>query len=148
MHLIDKSTILKALKEPFNFILYYEEEGFLKPHYYIILPTQKIDELIVLTMITSQIDKIEAKYKNNQEALKCLIYADETIMPILIKKSVIDCNTPKKATIDEILSMQKLKIVKTTIPKEFIREISKKINGSKFPRPNIKKMIDLSIIKE
>lgn len=143
--MIDKDELSKALSAPLNFALYFEEEGFLKPHYYIILPAQNRDEIIVLAMITSQIEKIQKLYKNDENGLNSLIYVDETCLSFLIKGSVIDCNSPRRTTIDKILSLPKLKLIENiAIPAQLIRDIAQKISGSKKVRPNIKKAIDLS----
>ena len=55
-------------------------------------------------------------------------------------------SAPRKATINEILSKDKLRLQKGDIPKELIKNITKAINNSNRVRPNIKKQIDLSKI--
>lgn len=144
--MIDKSALINAINNPLNFVLYFEDTDFAKPHYYIILPTQKADEFIILTMITSQIQKRKNKYKTDEKALKSLIFVNENDLNFLVTSSVIDCNDPRKATINEILSKDKLKLQKGDIPKELIKNITKAINNSNRVRPNIKKQIDLSKI--
>ena len=142
--MVDKSGIAEAINDPLNFVLYFEEDGFLKPHYYIILPTNSSDEFVILTMITSQIEKIKTRYRNNENALSSLMYIDGGDLSFLLKSSVINCNSPRKVTIDEILQMDKLRVEKACIPARIIRDIARKINASKAPKPNLKKSIDLS----
>nr|DAO57078.1 MAG TPA: hypothetical protein [Caudoviricetes sp.] len=146
--MIDKDKLIKALDDPLKFVLYFEESGFDKPHYYIILPTRDKNEIIILSMITSQIDKKLKVYKDDKVALESLLYVDGEILDFLIKESLIDCNTPFKTNIDEILKKDKLSLKKANIPLSLVKDIAKKINNSKAPRLNLKKSIDLSKLSD
>ena len=145
--MLDRSELLEAVAGPLNFALYFEDEGFGRPHYYIILPTQNKDEVVVLSMITSQIDKKKEFYKDDEASLQNLVYVDENDLSFLIKPSVIDCNSSTKTTVSELSRMSKLRLIRNlTISRELIIRIAKAINASKLTKPSIKKSIDLSKI--
>lgn len=146
--MIDKDRLIKALDDPLKFVLYFEKSGFDKPHYYIILPTRDKNEIIILSMITSQINKKLKVYKDDKVALESLLYVDGKILDFLIKESLIDCNTPFKTNIDEILKKDKLSLKKANIPLSLVKDIAKKINNSKAPRLTLKKSIDLSKLSD
>ena len=110
--MLDRSELLEAVTAPLNSALYFEDEGFGRPHYYIILPTQNKDEVVVLSMITSQIDKKREFYKDDEASLQNLIYVDENDLSFLIKPSVIDCNSPAKTTVSELSRMNKLRLIR------------------------------------
>ena len=114
--MIDKDKLIKALDDPLKFVLYFEESCFDKPHYYIILPTRDKNEIIILSMITSQINKKLKVYKDDKVALDSLLYVDGEILDFLTKESLIDCNTPFKTNIDEILKKDKLSLKKSKYP--------------------------------
>lgn len=141
------TDINEVLLNPLSYVLYFEEEGFNKPHYYLILPTKNYNDFIILTMITSQIQKRECFYEKDLDAKDCLVYVSPDELSFLIKQSIIDCNKPLRISYQELILKPKLKALKTTINASLITNIAAKINSSKRIKPAIKKCIDLSKLK-
>ncbi|RUT51006.1 hypothetical protein [Campylobacter fetus] len=138
-------TLDTAINNPFEYTLYFRDVDtsgrvFDKPHYYIILPTIT-NELIVLSMITSQVEKVLKKYENiDQDTL--VILSKEDIPDILTKeKSIIDCNIVKVTTLQELYRKMDLKIFKAHISKELIEKIYNGIQKSPVVKTKIKKNI-------
>lgn len=135
-----EGQIRQALSAPLKNVIYFEERGYLKPHFYIILPSAK--EIIILAMISSQVLKIQ-RHSQRKESL---IFLDKKDVSILTKQSVIDCTKAFRIELDELLSKQKLKVVKADVSKDLIIQIAKVINKNPLAKPALKKSIDLSKI--
>lgn len=136
-----------ALLNPCESVLYFTEINFNKPHYYIIIPTQNSDKCVILTMLTSQIEKRLRYCKDNENYKNSILLIEKEKIDFLTAEiSLIDCNRPVIKTKDEILRYENLKIISTKIPREIIKEITKKINKSEQVKPSVKKLIDLSKI--
>ncbi|MCI6989084.1 MAG: hypothetical protein MR902_05880 [Campylobacter sp.] len=86
---MDRILLENALNNPLENILYFEENGYEKPHYYIILPTIDINKVVILSMITSQVKKRKEFYNKteNFSALQSLLEITENDLDILIKDS-------------------------------------------------------------
>jgi len=118
-------------------------------HNYITVPV-KDDSCLLLCIITSQISKREEYYGikvANKKALSSLVYVDSNDLPILTKRSVIDCNQAefirKKDLIEKIIddSTIETKLKVSNIPDKLKKEIIEAINNSPFVKPYIKEMI-------
>ncbi len=137
-----------AIKNPLKNILYFEDKGYKRPHFYIIIPTRDKETFIMLTMLTSQIKKRNEFYKNDEVALSCLHFVKDEELSFLTKDTLIDCNSIHLKTKEDILKSKKLQIKKVDIKANFLKELVKKINTSKKHKPSIKKKIDLSSISD
>ncbi|ALV65026.1 hypothetical protein [Campylobacter fetus] len=140
------------LNDQLHNILYFKEDiKWEKPHYYIIIPTQDTDKIVILSMITSQVEKRKSYYKENKKALECLVEVTNKEIPLLTYDiSLIDCNRTFETTKEELLTkFPDIKVYSKdiNIPINIINKIIAGINHSPMIKPNIKKLIDKSKLK-
>lgn len=127
-------------------VFYFEniehDEDNRKPHYHIAIKTNN-NEYIIVLMFTSQIEKREAHRASNLDAYSSLVYADETDFDFLVKKSVIDCNSPIYKTREELKAIiENFRVIETDIPDDFTNKLIEAIKTSPIVRRNIKKALD------
>jgi len=112
-------------------------------HFHIALKTNQ-DEYLVLSMITSQVEK-KLKYYNltNKSLIDSVVMIDGSDIDILDKDSCIDCNDPIYSTKEEIESIAiGLEYVEAKIDKNLRNKIIKAIKSSAKVRDEIKNSLD------
>ncbi len=109
-------------------------------HYHIALST-KNSKNIVLSMITSQVDK-KIKYYNlvNKDLLKSVISISNHDIDILDKNSCIDCNKPMYLTNEELYALvdDEITFIDIKIDSNLKYKIIKAIKDSDMVRDEIK----------
>ncbi len=109
-------------------------------HFHIALST-KDSKYIVLSMITSQVDK-KIKYYNliNKDLLKSVLPISNNDINIIDKDSCIDCNQPMYLTIEELFALveDKIEFIDIHIDSNLKNKIVKAIKGSDMIRDEIK----------
>lgn len=113
-------------------------------HFHIALQTNK-KEYLVLTMITSQVEK-KLKYYNltNKSLVNSVIMLDSNDLDILNKESCIDCNDPMYLTKEEIESLAvDLEYKDANINKNLRAKIINAIKSSAKVREEIKNSLEV-----
>lgn len=116
-------------------------------HFHIALKTNQ-DEYLVLSMITSQVEK-KIKYYTltNKSLVKSVLIINNNDIDILEKESCIDCNEPIYSTKEEIESIAlNLEYIEVKIDGSLKGKIIKAIKSSAKVRDEIKNSLgDISI---
>lgn len=109
-------------------------------HYHIALST-KDGKYIVLSMITSQVDK-KIKYYNltNKALIKGIVSISNNELSLLDRDSCIDCNQPMYVTNEELIALVKdeIKFINIKIESSLKNKIIKAIKASDMVRDEIK----------
>ena len=108
-------------------------------HFHIALKTNQ-DEYLVLSMITSQVEKRIKYYTlTNKSLVKSVVIINSNDIDILEKESCIDCNEPIYGTKEEIESIAlDLEYIEAKIDKHLKNKIIKAIKLSAKVRDEIK----------
>ena len=116
-------------------------------HYYLAIKTNN-DNYILLTMLTSQVEKKKIFYEDSPSLLSSLIQISASnitkISPRLHLDSCIDCNRPILKTNEELLANiaeNSFEYIDACIENSLIVEIIDAIKSSPQVRPNIKNTI-------
>lgn len=112
-------------------------------HFHIALKTNQ-DEYLVLSMITSQVDK-KIKYYTltNKSLVDSIIIINSNDIDILEKESCIDCNEPIYSTKEEIESIAlDIEYIEAKIDKHLKDKIIKAIKSSAKVRDEIKNSLE------
>ena len=114
------------------------------PKHYHISISIKDDSYILLTLITSQVEKKKRFYElSNPSLLESLIITSGNDIDILSKESCIDCNQPIFLTKEELLSKVdgNIEFIEAQIDKKLKEKILQSIKKSLMIRDEIKEQI-------
>jgi len=137
-----------AIKNPLSYVLYFKNPTHLSrdpkapPHYHIIIPINS-DECLLLTMLTSKVEKIKERYYDNDDCLSCLVEIKRAEIEFVYKNSVIDCNECLYLPKESLLNNPTLKVIpcEPFIDDKILDIIKKAIKKSKIVKLRIKKKI-------
>jgi len=113
-------------------------------HLHIVIPINDSD-YVLLTMITSQVEKRKGYYAHNPKALASVIDIEKDDLDLIRKESVIDCNKPLYQTREELATIISgdIEYIDVSIPDELIDRIKVGIVNSPLVKPIIKKSIEI-----
>jgi len=112
-------------------------------HYHISIKV-KNDNYVLLTLITSQVDKKKKFYElSNHTLLESLILISNNDIDVLSKESCIDCNQPIFLTTEELLAKidGDIEFIDVKIDTNLKRKIVQAIKKSLMVRDEIKEQI-------
>jgi hypothetical protein len=138
------SLIAKSLTD--FCLCYFAEKNHPKPHYYLSVPIND-NSSILLCIVTSQIENKLWYYRKTrrEEAIQCLVPVDETTLPTLSRKSVVECNVPRYVLREDfgkiIDSKHGFKSVTREIPDDLKTQVIDAIKKSPLVKPYLKKLL-------
>jgi len=114
------------------------------PHFHIVFPVSD-DAGLIVTIITSQIDKRRKYYSDKEAALHSLVGINNDVFEFLKQKSIIDCNHAELLTKSELINRidrsHEWHIKSRKIPLFLKREVCAAIKGSPLISPYVKKLV-------
>jgi hypothetical protein len=145
-HLADK--LEAAAKNHTGYVLYFKNPTHLlrdpkaPPHYHIIIPINS-DDFLLLTMLTSKVQKVKDRYFDNKNGFECLVEIKKEQIDITYKDSIVDCNECLHFSKESLLSNPSLQVIACDpfIDEAILHTIKTAIKKSKTVKASIKKKI-------
>ena len=151
---IPKNILVQAIQDSLSSQKLYlfkntSYDGNAPVHYHFAIKTND-SNYIMLTMLTSQVEKKKSYYSNSQKSLSSLIEISASEISQISNKlcldSCIDCNNPIVQTHEELqakIDIESFKYIEANISKELIDRIIMAIKNSPQVRPYIKNLLNV-----
>lgn len=137
------STLRLTLRE--GSIYYFEARSLTsaQPHYFIVINSEPLKQcVLVLGIVTSKVAETKSR---RHECPECLVEIGPAELPgVLVKPSVVDCNTPMKlplAEFNERFIRRDIRCFEKDVPQSIRKALRRALHASKIVSPEIKALV-------